>query len=293
MFQSIALFGTGLIGGSFALALRRRHPQVRVVGVDRDPAAAQRALELGVIDAVTADVGQAIRAVDLVFLAVPVAQTPALLAQLLANGLDERTLITDAGSTKGDVVAAARAVLGVRIDRFVPGHPIAGREVHGPDAALATLYDDRDVILTPLPENSADAVERVRAAWTDCGARVTTMSVERHDRVLAAVSHLPHLLSYALVAQIVDSADATLKFDLAGAGFRDFTRIAASSPEMWRDIALANREALLGELDAYLDVVAGLREAIDAGDGEALEALFDKASRTRQAWKRVTPPGSA
>lgn len=293
MFQTIALFGTGLIGGSFALALRRRHPQVRVVGVDRDPAAVRRAHELGVIDSIAVDVAQALRGADLVFLAVPVAQTPALLAQLLAAGLDEHTLITDAGSTKGDVVAAARAVLGARIDRFVPGHPIAGREVHGPDAALATLYDDRDVILTPLPENPPQAIERVRAAWADCGARVTTMSVERHDRVLAAVSHLPHLLSYALVAQIVDSADATLKLDLAGAGFRDFTRIAASSPEMWRDIALANRVALLGELDAYLDIVAGLREAVDAGDGEALEALFDKASRTRQAWKRVAPADPA
>lgn len=293
MSQTIALFGTGLIGGSFALALRRRHAHVRVVGVDRDAAAARRALELGIVDAIAVDVAQAIHGADLVFLAVPVAQTPGLLAQLLAGGLDEHTLITDAGSTKGDVVAAARAVLGARIDRFVPGHPIAGREVHGPDAALATLYDDRDVILTPLPENAAEAVERVHAAWTDCGARVTTMTVERHDRVLASVSHLPHLLSYALVAQIVDSADAALKFDLAGAGFRDFTRIAASSPEMWRDIALANREALLAELDAYLALVGHLRRSIDDGDGAALEALFDKASRTRQAWKRVEPHSSA
>ena len=293
MLQTIALFGTGLIGGSFALALRRRHAHLRVVGVDRDAAAAQRALERGIIDRIAVDVAQALRGADLVFLAVPVAQTQALLAELMASGLEEHTLITDAGSTKGDVVESARRVLGTRIDRFVPGHPIAGREVHGPDAALATLYDDRDVILTPLPENTVDAVERVRSAWIACGARVTTMPVAQHDRVLAAVSHLPHLLSYALVAQVVDSTDAELKFGLAGAGFRDFTRIAASSPEMWRDIALANRGALLAELDAYSSLVAQMRQAIDAGDGKALEALFDKASRARQAWKRVDPGTAA
>lgn len=292
MFHTIALFGTGLIGGSFALALRRRHPATRVVGFDRNLDAARRALELGFIDTMAADVAEAVREADLVFLAVPVAQVPDLLAGIV-GGLRDDALITDAGSTKGDVVAAAREVLGARIDRFVPGHPIAGREVHGPDAALATLYDGRDVILTPLAENAPEAVERVQGLWTDCGARVTTMPVAQHDRVLAAVSHLPHMLSYALVAQIVDSADAALKLGLAGAGFRDFTRIAASSPEMWRDVALANREALLAELDGYVALVANLRASIAAGDGAALEALFDKASRTRLAWKRAEPGGPA
>ncbi|HNR92881.1 MAG TPA: prephenate dehydrogenase/arogenate dehydrogenase family protein [Dokdonella sp.] len=292
MFHTIALFGTGLIGGSFALALRRRHPATRMVGFDRDLDAARRALELGVIDTIAADAAEAVRDADLVFLAVPVAQVPSLLGGIV-DGLRDDALITDAGSTKGDVVAAARAKLGPRIERFVPGHPIAGREVHGPDAALATLYDGRAVILTPLAENAPQAIARVQALWADCGARVTTMPVAQHDRVLAAVSHLPHMLSYALVAQIVDSADAALKLGLAGAGFRDFTRIAASSPEMWRDVALANREALLAELDDYIALVAGLRASIAGSDGEALEALFDKASRARSAWKPAGPDVSA
>lgn len=285
MFPSIAILGTGLIGGSFALALRRQHPAVRIAGFDRNIESARRALEIGFIDTLAGDPAEAVREADLVFLAVPVAQVPDLLAAIVAD-LRDHALITDAGSTKSDVVAAARHVLGAHIARFVPGHPIAGREVHGPDAALASLYEGRDVILTPLAENTMDTVERVQAAWTACGARVTRMPVAQHDRVLAAVSHLPHMLSYALVAQIVDSPDAALKLGLAGAGFRDFTRIAASSPEMWRDIALANRDALLRELDDYVALIAGLRAAIEAGDGVALEALFDKASRTRLAWKK-------
>lgn len=286
MTRRIALFGTGLIGGSFALALRRRHPAVRVVGCDRDLEAARRAFELGFIDTIAGSVADAVRDADLVFLAVPVAQMPDLLAAMAAAPLADGVVITDAGSTKGDVVDAARRALGARVADFVPGHPIAGREVHGPDAALASLYEGRDVILTPLAENRPEAVACVHAAWSDCGAHVTTMPVGQHDRVLAAVSHLPHMLSYALVAQIVDSADAALKLGLAGAGFRDFTRIAASSPEMWRDIALANRTALLTELDDYIALVGDLRCAIDARDGDALQALFDKASRARQAWKR-------
>ncbi|MBN8481524.1 MAG: prephenate dehydrogenase/arogenate dehydrogenase family protein [Xanthomonadales bacterium] len=290
MTRSIALFGTGLIGGSFALALRRRHPDLHVVGRDRDLEAARRALELGFIDTIAGSVADAVRDADLAFLAVPVAQMPGLFAEIAATPVPADLVITDAGSTKGDVVDAARGALGTGVARFVPGHPIAGREVHGPDAALASLYEGRDVILTPLVENPPAVVARVHAAWTACGARVTRMPVEQHDRVLAAVSHLPHMLSYALVAQIVDSADAALKLGLAGAGFRDFTRIAASSPEMWRDIALANRTALLAELDDYIGLVHGLRGAIDAGDGGALEALFDKASRTRQAWKRGEMP---
>ncbi len=290
MTRHIALFGTGLVGGSFALALRRHDPAVRVTGCDRNAEAARRARELGFVDTIAASVAEAVRDADLAFLAVPVAQMPDLLAAIAAADLRDDLVITDAGSTKGDVVAAARRMLGARVAAFVPGHPIAGREVHGPDAALAALYDGRDVILTPLPENAPDAIARVHAAWSACGARVTTMAVAQHDRVLAAVSHLPHVLSYALVAQIVDGADAALKLALAGAGFRDFTRIAASSPEMWRDIALANREALLGELDDYIAQVQRLRGAIDTGDGAALESLFEKASRTRQEWKRGESP---
>lgn len=284
MFRTVVILGVGLIGGSFALALRRAGKVEHIVGVDRDPATAQRALQLGVIDSIANDAGDAVADADLIVLALPVAQTLTVLTQIAAR-LDDAVVITDVGSTKSDVVTAARRALGARFGQFVPGHPIAGREIHGPDAALASLYDGRNVILTPLPETQGTALQQVHDAWLACGAHVITMDVVRHDGVLAAVSHLPHLLSYALVAHIVDSDDAELKLDLAGAGFRDFTRIAASSPEMWRDIVLANREALLADLDAYSAVVAELRSSIAVGDAAAIQSLFAKASRTRLAWK--------
>lgn len=284
MLRKLVVVGVGLIGGSFARALRRAGAVGTIVGVDRNEVALARALELGIVDRTARDPADEVADADLVLLAAPVAQTPAILASIAAR-LGPDTVVTDAGSTKGDVVAAAQATLGARIARFVPAHPIAGREVHGPDAALADLYDGRHVIVTPLAGHDADAVERVRAAWRSAGARVLEMDVARHDSVLASVSHLPHVLAYALVAQIVDGVDAELKLALAGAGFRDFTRIAASSPEMWRDIVLANREALLGEIDRYAAVVADLRARIADGDGAGIEAVFDKASRTRLAWQ--------
>ena len=193
--------------------------------------------------------------------------------------------ISDAGSTKSDVVAAAHAALGSRVAQFVPGHPIAGRESSGVDAALADLYVDRNVVLCALPENAPRDVERVAAMWRATGAAVHEMSPEQHDRVLASVSHLPHVLSFALVEQILGSPDAALKFSFAAGGFRDFTRIAASSPEMWRDICVANRAALLDELDGYTAVLARLRAAIEAGDGAALEAVFARSREARSGWQ--------
>jgi len=193
--------------------------------------------------------------------------------------------VTDAGSTKSDVIETARAVLGARVSQFVPGHPVAGRESSGVDAALPELYVGRNVVLCPLPENAPEAVARIAAMWRATGARVSEMPAAQHDRVLAAVSHLPHVLSFALVEQILGAPDAALKFSFAAGGFRDFTRIAASSPEMWRDICLANRTALLAELDAYETVLAHLRTAIDTGDGAALEALFSRSRQVRTAWQ--------
>lgn len=286
MFARVAILGSGLIGGSFALALRRAGLARDIVAYDRDPAAAARACELGIVDTVAKDARLAVAGCDFVVVAAPVAQTESIL-DAIAPHLEREALVTDVGSTKRDVIAAARRALGARIARFVPGHPIAGREVHGPGAALADLFIGKRVLLTPLVENDAAIVERVRDAWTACGARVEILDADAHDQVLSAVSHLPHLLAYALVAQIADAPDAELKFALAGGGFRDFTRIAASSPEMWRDIAIANRDALLDDLDAYRARLDALRGWIAAGDRDAIEAMFKKASAARSDWDKT------
>jgi prephenate dehydrogenase len=291
-FNKLVIFGVGLIGGSLARALRERGEAAgarTVIGVGRSSASTARALELGVIDGSAAlnddaALRAALSGADIVLLAAPVAQTQPLLERI-APFLDADTIVTDAGSTKSDVVASARAALGARIGQFVPGHPIAGREASGPDAALPDLYVNRNVVLCPLPENAPEAVERVAAMWRATGACVRDMAPEQHDRVLASVSHLPHVLSFALVEQILNSPDAALKFSFAAGGFRDFTRIAASSPEMWRDVCVANRVALLDELDAYTAVLARLRAAIDTADGAALEAVFARARIARTEWQ--------
>jgi prephenate dehydrogenase len=289
-FNKLVIFGVGLIGGSLARGLRERAGLAgRIVGVGRSAASVERALELGVIDEAAAlgddtALAAALEGADVVLLAAPVAQTEPLLARI-APFLDARTIVTDAGSTKGDVVAAAKRALGARIAQFVPGHPIAGRESSGVEAALPDLYVDRNVVLCPLPENAADDVERIASMWRATGACVRQMSEAQHDRVFASVSHLPHVLSFALVDQILATPDAELKFSFAAGGFRDFTRIAASSPEMWRDICLANRTALLAELDDYTAVLARFRAAIEASDGAALEAAFARSRVARKEWQ--------
>lgn len=278
----VAIFGVGLIGGSFGLALKRAGAARHIVGVGRDPEATARALALGLIDEVAAP-AQAVAGADLVLIAAPVAQTAPILASILPH-LGEDTVITDAGSTKSDVEAAARQVLGERIGQFVPGHPIAGREQNGPDAAIADLYAGKKTVLTPLPENTPACVERVAAAWRACGASVHRLTPAEHDQVFAAVSHLPHLLAYALVDDIAHKPHERLLFQYAASGFRDFTRIAASSPEMWRDIALANRTALIGELDAYMAQLTTLRAMLQSADGAGLERVFASARDARQRW---------
>ncbi len=291
-FNKLVIFGVGLIGGSLARALRERGDAAgsrTVIGVGRSSASTARALELGVIDATAslsddAALRAALSGADFVLLAAPVAQTQPLLERI-APFLDPATIVTDAGSTKSEVVAAARAALGERISQFVPGHPIAGRESSGVDAALPDLYVGRNVVLCALPENPPEAVERVAAMWRTTGAAVHAMTPAQHDRVVASVSHLPHLLSFALVEQILNSPDAALKFSFAAGGFRDFTRIAASSPEMWRDICVANRIALLDELDGYTAVLAQLRAAVEAADGAALEAVFARSREARTEWQ--------
>lgn len=282
-FKKITIFGVGLIGGSFALALKKSGAVNEVVGVGRRRETLLRAAELGIIDSHTEEVAQAVAGADLVLIAAPVAQTFTLL-QAISPHLQPDTVVTDAGSTKTDVVAAARAALGGKIHQFVPGHPIAGREQNGPDAALSDLYIGKKIILTALPENPAAAVDCVVDAWRRCGALVHHLTAEEHDAVFAAVSHLPHVLAYALVADIAARPDAARLFQYAASGFRDFTRIAGSSPEMWRDIALANRTALLGELDAYMAQLSQVRALLDRGDGTALEKIFGSAQAARQAW---------
>jgi prephenate dehydrogenase len=189
------------------------------------------------------------------------------------------------------VIAAARSAFADALPRFVPGHPVAGTEHTGAAAAFASLFDGRNVILTPLPETARGATERVASLWQTCGARVTTLDAQRHDAVFAAVSHLPHVLAFALVAELAARPDAAAYFDHAASGFRDFTRIAAGSPEMWRDIALANRDALLAEIDRYGDALGRARALVATGDGPGLAALFHRASVARRAWesRRVQP----
>jgi len=291
MIERLVVVGVGLIGGSFALALKAAGAVRHVAGLGRDPQAMARALELGIVDEVCDNPQQALRGADLVLLAAPVGQTGPILASLLPH-LEPHTIVTDTGSTKCDVVQAAREALGARVGQFVPGHPIAGSESNGPDAARAELYRGKKTVLTPLPENNPAMVERVAGAWRACGSLIHTLSPQDHDRVFAAVSHLPHLLAYALVDDIAAKPHADLLFQYAASGFRDFTRIAGSSPEMWRDISLANRDALLTELDAYLAQLNSLRAALVAADGHALEAVFANAQRARRAWLEAIEAGS-
>ncbi|CAG1000416.1 prephenate dehydrogenase [Rhodocyclaceae bacterium] len=286
MTGKVVIAGVGLIGGSFALACKAvlgRRRDVRFVGMGRTRAPLEQALELGVIDEIATDWATALAGADLVLLGMPVGQMPAVMAALVPH-LEPGTLVTDGGSTKADVVAAARAAFGDRIGQFVPGHPIAGAEKSGVAAARADLYRDRRVVLTPLPENAPEAVRAVRAVWELCGAKVSELAPAEHDAVFAAVSHLPHLLAYALVHDLASRDNADQLFGFAAGGFRDFTRIASSHPEMWRDICLANRRALLKELDAYIAELLRTRVLLAGADGPGLEAMFATARARRDAW---------
>lgn len=284
MIGRLLIVGVGLIGGSLALEVRQRKLAREVVGVGRSRANLDTALQLGLIDRAEDDLAAAAREADLIMLALPVGAMPAAFAAL-APVLGDNAIVTDAGSTKQDVIAAARATLRARIGQFVPAHPIAGAETSGAAAARTGLYAQRNVILTPLAENRAEDVASVEALWTACGAVVSRMTADAHDQVFAAVSHLPHLAAFALVDDLNGRPNAEACFRFAGAGFRDFTRIAASSPEMWRDVALANRAALLDELDAYLAKLGEVRALVDQADGAALQALFARAREARLNWK--------
>ena len=286
----LLLIGAGLIGGSLTLALKKAHAVQHVTGVGRRESVMREALQLGLIDDFVApntpEYAQAVANADIIVLAMPVGQTQAVLRDLLPH-LAPHTIITDAGSTKQSVYDDARAVLGERIHQFVLAHPIAGREVNGPQAALADLYVNKKIMVCPLPQpahNTPEQITTVVAMWQATGGLVYQMDLQAHDAIFAAVSHVPHVLAYALMNHVADSNLSDDKFAMAGAGFRDFTRIAAASPEMWRDVCLNNREAILHDLDVYLAHVQQLRDKIAASDGDEILSEFTRASEKRLAW---------
>jgi prephenate dehydrogenase len=282
----LALIGVGLIGGSAAAAFRAAGLVSQVVGFDVDGAASARGTSLGVLDSAAGSIADAVADAEVVLLAVPVGAMRAVLHEVAAAALPH-AIVTDVGSTKSSVIVAARAELTANSSssfrRFVPAHPIAGGELPGVEHADADLFRGKRLITTPVADTHPDALARIEALWAAAGAEVVRMSADEHDRIFAAVSHLPHLLSFALVAQIAGEPDGARKLGFAGAGFRDFTRIAASSPAMWRDIALANRTALSAELGGYRRLLDDLQQAVDAGDGDRLVQVFELASRIRRA----------
>ena len=279
----LVVIGAGLIGGSFALALKRAGAVAEVVGISRRPQTLQQAQQLGVIDRVGGYDEASFAGADLVLVATPVGQMGKVFAAM-APWLGVHTVITDGGSTKQDVIALARAYLAAHLERFVPGHPISGTEKNGPDAAFPELYRDRRVVLTPMSENSSEAVALVRAAWEICGARVSELPADEHDALLAAVSHLPHLLAFALVDEFASRPNGQRILSFSGGGFRDFTRIASSNPEMWRDIFLSNREAVSAELKHYREKLEAVQRLLDSGDGPELEAVFERSRMARERW---------
>lgn len=282
-FKKLVIFGVGLIGGSVALALKKAGCTAQIVGVGRSSQSLQTALDSGVIDVATSNIGDALLNADIVLIAAPVAQTPAILNSIKPH-LTATMVITDAGSTKSDVLTCAKEILGTQFRQFVGGHPIAGAEKSGVTAATADLYLNKNVVLTPTPETTDQSTQIVRQLWQACGANVSEMSAETHDGIFAAVSHLPHLLAFALVDEVASRPNAEQLFGFAASGFRDFTRIAGSHPEMWRDISLANRTALLNEITAYQNELAHLKALLEHNDGDGLHALFDRASIARNNW---------
>jgi prephenate dehydrogenase len=281
--RKLVVIGVGLIGGSFSLALKKARAVRHVIGVGRTRKNLLAATRLGIIDETAHDPADAVRDADLVFLGTPVGQMPEVLATI-APALNEKAVVIDGGSTKQDVIAYAKRFLGANFERFVPCHPIAGTEKSGAMAAFAELYRDRNVILAPQPETKASAVRLVRTAWETCGARVMLLDAREHDQIFAAVSHLPHVVAFALVSMLARRRDARTLLGHSGAGLRDTVRIAGSSPEMWRDICLGNRDALLELLDGYVEELEVARGAIEKADGAALMDMFERARSARERW---------
>jgi prephenate dehydrogenase len=283
-FERLALIGCGLMGGSFALALRQAGLVCHVAGFSASEGTRQKALQLGVIDSACTSVAQAVQGADLVLVAVPVRATEDTLRAIDPVLLPD-ALVMDVGSTKGDVVAAARSALQQHLANFVPAHPIAGKEVAGIEHADATLYRDRQVVLTPLPQTPADRVLQAQQLWHAVGSRVCELSPEAHDASFAAVSHLPHLTAFALVNAVSRQPDGARHLSMAGPGFRDFSRIAASDSSVWRDILLTNRDEVLHQSALMRQTLEELESAMRSGDAVRLQGLIDEASQTRARWR--------
>jgi len=283
VFDQLGLVGCGLMGGSFALALKRAGLVRRVVGFSPSQATRQRALDMGVIDAVASSADQAAQGSDLVLVAVPVAATQSTLAAL-SGALSSQALLMDVGSTKRDVVQAAENALGNKLATFVPAHPIAGKEVAGVAHADVDLYTGCQVILTPIAQTGKAQLAQAQSLWTALGAHVRTMSALDHDSAFAAVSHLPHMLAFAAMNAVNAQDQAAHFLSLAGPGFRDFTRIAASDPAVWRDILHANRDQLLLQSQHLREALQAFESALAEGDSVTLQKLITAASQSRAAW---------
>jgi len=293
MFNQLGVIGCGLMGGSFALALKRAGLVKRVVGYSKSPSTTERARKLGVIDVAAESALLAVAGSDIVLLSVPVAATEATF-KAIRHLVEPGLLVMDVGSTKRDVVDAARRVLRERVGAFVPAHPIAGKELSGIQHADAALYSGRQVILTPLPQNPPELVQKATDVWSAIGTQVLKMTPENHDAAFAAVSHLPHLLAFAYFSGVVNQPLGKDYLSLAGPGFRDFTRIAASSPEMWRDILVANREEVLKQSQRFRHALDALEHVIREGNADALEDLIRGPAEGRASWQMSAPkvPGS-
>jgi prephenate dehydrogenase len=291
MFNQLGVIGCGLMGGSFALALKRGGLVKRVVGYSKSPSTTERAKQLGVIDIAAESALLAVSGSDIVLIAVPVSATEATF-KAIRHLVEPGVLFMDVGSTKRDVVEGARRVLKERIRSFVPAHPITGKEAGGIANADASLYAGRHVILTPLAQTSPDLVQKATDVWSAIGSQVLKMTADNHDAAFAAVSHLPHLLAFAYFSAIVKQPAGRDFLSLAGPGFRDFTRIAASEPAVWRDILLANREEILKQSLRFRHTLDALEHVMRSGNAEALEDLIRNASQERGAWQMNAPKPS-
>ncbi len=293
MFIQLGVIGCGLMGGSFALALKRAGLVKRVIGYSKSPSTTERARKMGVIDVAAESALLAVSGSDIVLLSVPVAATEATF-KAIRHLVEPGVLVMDVGSTKRDVVDAARRVLRERVGSFVPAHPIAGKELSGIQHADATLFNGRQVILTPLAQNPPELVQKATDVWSAIGTQVLKMTPENHDAAFAAVSHLPHLLAFAYYSAVVNQPQGKDYLSLAGPGFRDFTRIAASSPEMWRDILTANREEVLKQSQRFRHALDALEHVMREGNADALEDLIRGPAEGRGAWQMGAPrvPGS-
>ena len=283
MIRRLCTVGTGLIGGSLARDLRRLGEVGEVVGSSRHAANLERAVDLGIIDRFDTDVARAVAGADMVVVAVPIGATRTVFERI-RDAVDDDAVVTDVGSAKGSVVAAARAALGSRLPRFVPAHPVAGTEHHGVDSSVERLFEHRRVILTPVAETDPGALERVSAMWKTVGAEVLEMDVTHHDEVLAATSHLPHMLAYTLVDMLGRMKERTEIFDYSAGGLRDFTRIASSDPQMWHDICFANRGAMVETIERFRSDLDRLTDAVRRGDGEYIRSVFTRAKAVRDEY---------